>query len=411
MRPDRFVIDPGRVLELTRDLIRIPSGTFEEADVARFLAKRLAEIGLEVDLQSVPGPRNTEQVIARLRGKGGGRNLLLCGHLDTWAARGPSVWVEAETDAEWQYFQPEKWTKPPFAGEVEDGWIYGVGALDQKGGLAAMSLAVEALVTANAPLRGDVVVAGFAAEGAGGHGAKHFVDQGAEIDMAIVTEFTNLDVVTISVGGIQGRLTITGDPWLFPPRVDAVSQMLVVLNALGPIDDPQPTGSWLRFEPHTSLPGYPRLAVRSISTALGSCEVLFDVRSVPGMTEASLREDVENVIRSLRERDPDLRIDFEIPAAPTLSWPATPETDPSLPLVRAVSDAHEGVTGRAGTAGAGSRLGAVSDRGHLSAAGIDVVEYGPGLGRPWPMVDERCRVEDITATAQVLALATAELCA
>lgn len=411
--PAADLVDPARVLALTQGMIRIPSGTFEEGDVANYLAAYMAGLGLEVELQEVPGPSATgRQAIGRLRGRGQGRSLLLCGHLDTWAGRRAAVWAQPDGDGRaWTYFRQEEWTRPAFDGEVEDGWIYGVGALDQKGGIAAMTCAVETIVRAGIPLRGDVILAATAAEGAGGYGARQLMADGLEADLAIVTEFTDLDVVRISTGGIFGRITIEGDAKLFPPRVDPVAKMLALLAALGPLDQPVRHGDWLTFKPHPDLPGYPWLAIREMATSVGSCTVRFDLRTVPGITEETLCADLERLVERLRAQDPELRVALELPAAPFIAWPAAEAADPDGVLASCVSDWHERVTGAAPVVGAGSRLGAVSDRGHLCAGGIsEVLEYGPGLGVPWPMVDERCRVEDIVTATRVLTGVIAELC-
>ena len=407
-------VDPRRVIKLTAEMIRIPSGTFEEMELARFLSAYMTGLGLDVELQNVPGPDSTGgQVVATLPGRGGGRSLLLCGHLDTWAARRSSIWAKPNSaGSEWTFFRPNEWTKPPFGGDVEEGWIYGVGALDQKGGIAAMVAAVEALVRSSTNLSGDVIVAAVAAEGAGGQGAKQLMADGFKADMAILTEFTNLDIVTVSTGGILGCLTVQGDPKLFPPRVDPIAKMIRVLTKLGPTDDPLPQDGWLTFTEDPDLPGYPRLAIREITTTLGSCSARFDLRTVPGVTEDTLRKDLERICGDMRAADPDLCLSIEVPVPPFSSWPAVQATDLNGTLVSALSRWHEEVVQKAPRYGSGSRLGAVSDKGHLHLGGIpEVVEYGPGLGEPWPMVDERCRVDDIVNAARVIALTAAEVCA
>src|SRR5205085_7850592 len=131
-----------------------------------------------------------------------------------------------------------------------------------------------------------------------------------------------------------------------------------------------------------------------------------------GVTQETVREDLEGLLRTLKAKDPELRATAEVPAAPFIEWPAVASADSESPLVRALSRSHEKVVGAPPTVGAGSRLGAVSDKGHLVNGGIaDVVEYGPGLGDPWPLADERCAVADIVSAARVLALTAADLCA
>jgi acetylornithine deacetylase/succinyl-diaminopimelate desuccinylase-like protein len=145
---------------LLRDLLRFdtsnPPG--DEGACAQHVAEHLRGSGLEPRLLAdVPGRPN---VVARLRGDGDGPPLLLNAHLDV---------VPAEA---------ERWTHPPFAGEVHDGWAWGRGAVDMKN-MAAMSLmAVRLLAASGVRLRRDVILAFVADEEDGcAHGSKFLVEQ------------------------------------------------------------------------------------------------------------------------------------------------------------------------------------------------------------------------------------------
>ncbi|MBI2780846.1 MAG: M20/M25/M40 family metallo-hydrolase [Chloroflexi bacterium] len=164
--PERWALAHDRLVESLRDLIRIPSinppdPAGPELDVARFLAGALRDVGIPATVyEPVPGRGS---VVARLRGDGtGGEPLLLLSHLDV---------VPAPLDG---------WTHDPFAGDVEDGWIYGRGAMDRKN-LVAMELEVMRLLAdetraagldpATDPvpgLRRDILFASTADEEAGG---------------------------------------------------------------------------------------------------------------------------------------------------------------------------------------------------------------------------------------------------
>ena len=146
-------IDDDRVLKLEQEMIRIPSSTFQEQDLADYLATYMSEIGLAVEMMTVENPLSpgsvTRQPIGRLAGTGGGPSLMLNGHMD------PGVEMSG-------------WSVDPYGAKFEDGWIWGMGAHDDKGGIAVMVSGVEAIVRAGIRLRGDVVVCPVVAHKHGG---------------------------------------------------------------------------------------------------------------------------------------------------------------------------------------------------------------------------------------------------
>ena len=142
MAPSAAHAQESEVVTLLRDLVRIntsnPPGN--EAQVAEFLAPRLRALGFEVDIIQTPTPGKAH-LVARLRAAGPTeRPILLAGHADT-------VGVE-----------PELWTLDPFGGVVSGGFLYGRGAFDFKGGLAAFTVAAMRLARSGAPLKRDVIL-------------------------------------------------------------------------------------------------------------------------------------------------------------------------------------------------------------------------------------------------------------
>ena len=119
-------VDEGRLLELEIASIKIPSSSFQEGELADFLANYMSDIGLDVDMMTVVHPDKpgtiSRQPVARLRGTGGGPTLMLNGHMD------PGIEMTG-------------WSVDPHGGHFEDGWIWGMGAHDDKGGVAAMIMA------------------------------------------------------------------------------------------------------------------------------------------------------------------------------------------------------------------------------------------------------------------------------
>jgi acetylornithine deacetylase len=209
---ERRVADAVDAASATRelaDLVRIPSVTGSEEAVQSHVATRLSAAGMDVetvfpDLASVrsdpawPGEETQRTslplVIGRL-GRPGGRRVVLSGHLDVVPPGDPSTW-----------------SVEPWSGSVSEGRLYGRGACDMKGGVAAVLAAVRAIVAAGAgrDLGGELVVAFVPGEEDGGQGTLAAIRSGVTGDAAIITEPSNLDVVVAHAGAITFRLTVPG---------------------------------------------------------------------------------------------------------------------------------------------------------------------------------------------------------
>ncbi len=396
-------LQPDEPVNLAQQLIRIPSFLWQESELAHWLAAWLRERGFEVEVQEVPlaGGGCTHQTIGTLRGDGGGPSLMLCGHTDT---------------SDWQgdVFRRADWRHDPFAGDIEDGMLYGLGAINMKGGLAAILMAAETLRRSALPLRGDLIVACVVAETGGGAGAQHLLASGLRADNCIVTEAGNLDVGLISVGYVQGLVRVLGEFKHRVPYVNPIEKITRVIQAFGPSYRPLPPvldGGWLRFEPHPLLPGFPAMAVRNISHHQDVTTLAFDLRILPGMSEDSVRSDMTGLLEDIRREDPDFSYELVIPQSDRhQSMPAREATDPDAPLVQALIAAHSQVNKQAPRVGAGHRIGATADTCHFKGAGITCVEYGPGYIPVWPMVDECIEIDQIVSATRTLALTAAALC-
>lgn len=395
-------VDDAEVVELTRRLIAIPSPLWGETEISNWIAGWMQERGFEVDLQTVPLPdgKVTHQAIGRLPGDGTGKSLMLCGHTDT-------------SDWNGRPFREEEWTHDPFAGDVVDGMLYGLGAINMKAGLASVMLAAEAVRRSGHPLKGDLIVACVAAETGGGVGAVHLVETGLRPDYCIVTEAGDLDVGVISTGYVQGRVRVRGEFKARVPYVNPIEKMMKVIAAFGPSYHPlrhRDEGGWIRFDAHPLLPGFPRMAVRGIEHFQDVTTINFDIRIIPGMTEASVCEDLHGLLRSIAAGDRDFKYELVVPLSPRQpNMPARDATPREVPVVAELIAAHKKVTGKPPVVGAGHRIGATADTCHFKGVGIQCVEYGPGFIPTWPMVDECVAVDQIITATRTLALTSARI--
>ena len=209
----------------------------EEAALQSLLADRLRARGAEVDLwepdaSDVAGhPLSVDglgfegrpQLAARLRGSGGGKSLLLNGHIDVVPAR-----------------REDGWEHDPFDPEVSSGRIVGRGACDMKGGIAAMVLAAEVLAETGA-LRGDLVVCTNTDEESSGVGGLACARRGVTGDFTIVTEPSSLEVwpacrgtvyCTIEVPGRAGHAEQEHPHWRDGGAVNAVDKGRFLLDGV-----------------------------------------------------------------------------------------------------------------------------------------------------------------------------------
>jgi len=390
-------IQDHEAIELTRQLIRIPSFLWRESAIGRWLAEWMSERGYDVELQEVPlrDGSVTHQAVGALRGDGSGPSLMFCGHTDT-------------SDWNGDVFRRDQWRYDPFGAEIDGGMIYGLGALNMKAGLASMLIASEAIRRSNKRLKGDLIVACVVAETGGGVGALHLIESGCRPDYCIVTEAGDLDVGVISVGYVQGKITVLGEFKHRVPYVNPIEKVTKVIDAFSPsyVQIPrQQDGGWLRYQPHPLIPGYPSMAIRNIEHYQDVTTVAFDLRIIPGMSEDGVREDMRARLEAIKSEDPEFDYELLIPQSDQQpNMPAREVTPLDSPVVTQLIAAHKQVTGADPQVGAGHRIGATADTCHFKGVGITCVEYGPGFIPVWPMVDECVCVDQVVTATKALAL-------
>ena len=392
-------LDHDAIVEKTRALLRVPSFSGSEGALAKLLAGELEALGLEVEMPEVePGRPN---VIGRLRGAEPGPRFLFNGHMDhNPVATG--------------------WTHDPFGADLEDGWIIALGSVNMKSALGAYLGATRAMIATGRPIRGELIIEFVVGELQGGIGTRHAIEQGVLADMFVDGEPTELQIKTRHAGITVLKFTVFGRMRHFhyrgtDPTQHAIEQAIRLIGTLGPSYTPIELGGWLRFEARRGWEGLPQLNVGSIIGGIGPdyanwrpalcpdrCSFLVDVRTVPGQAPEVVLDDARRVIEAMAQDDPSFHAEVEFGAGHIPMIPF--EVPDDSPLVRRFQEAHQEIRGEPAVVGdVGPARFAGADSGHLLAAGVSGLLYGPG-GRYLSMPDERVRAADVVDAARVYAL-------
>ncbi len=342
-------------ITLLRDLVAIDSvnpslvpGARGEADVARRIAAELMSIGLTVDITEVaPGRPN---VVGTLEGRAAGRALMLCGHIDTVGVAG---------------------MEHPFDPVEEEGRLYGRGAQDMKGGVAAMIGAARAIAGSGGLAAGRLVVAAVIDEEHASLGADALVTK-FRADAAVVTEPTDLDIAVAHKGfqwieiETRGRAAHGSRPL---EGRDAIVRMGRVLAGLEALD----RGLQAR-------PMHPLLGTASVHASVVAgghewssypdrCSLQIERRTLPGEPATAALDEARTILEGL------VRDDAEFEGTASLVFGREPyEIDPTHPLPALLADA-------AGSVGHASRRVGMTfwtDAAILGGAGVPSVLFGPG---------------------------------
>lgn len=365
-------------LALTQELIRIatpnPPGRVREC--AELVAAHLAAAGLETELAI--GEGEVVNVVGSLDLGGDGPTLVLNGHLDVVPAG-------------------EGWSVDPFEAEYRDGLIYGRGAADMKGGLAAMILALGRLARRRGSLAGRVVFLGAGDEETGSlQGTAFLVGQGyaRNADFAIVAEPTNLEVEVGNRGlrwleiEIQGCAGHASRPHLGANAISHGARVVAALENMvfdlrnDLFEEPVPTLAVTMIQAGTKINVIP-----------DRCLLAIDRRTLPGEDTDTVVGQVEAVLATVA----DERFRTSVRALP-VRWSAF-ALAPEQPVVQALQAARRQVLGRPSRLQAKS---ACTDASYLYEQGIPAALFGPGDACWAHAADERIPLSQVVDGARVL---------
>jgi len=369
-----------------QDLVRIRSANppGDELLAAQYMASTLKKAGLEVELVNHISTRAS--VLARLRSDRKKPGLLLSGHLDT---------VPVGSG---------KWAHDPFQAEMAEGRVWGRGAADMKGGLAALMAAAQTLSEARVTLHGDLIIAATAGEETDSLGATAIAarpDLGPLQAVAIPEPSYN-DVYIAEKGALwlelstHGRTAHGSMPDL---GQNAIMMMVALINELKKLAIP--------FKEHPLLGGFTQ-SVNTISGGLKTnvipdqCVVTVDMRTVPGQDHRAIVQRIEDLIVDLSRRIPVFKASVSV-----INDRIPIETSPEEPVVQSFADVVAEVTGyRPVPKGVRYYTDAVA---FVPALKIPMIICGPGDARLAHQPDEHVEVAKLIEAARIYTLAALSL--
>lgn len=393
-------IDREELVNLARDLIRIPSvyrpeePDGNEARAARFVAEYLKRAGFGVRTEEItPGRPN---VWAAWEGNLPGKTLLFEGHTD----------VVTEGRA-------EDWKYPPFGAERVGGRIYGRGACDTKGNVAAAIVAVKAIKDSGVPFPGRLVLCHPVDEEGMMTGIKAFIENGHArgVDAAVICEPEENQLCVKQKGALRIEVTVRGRMAHGAMPLSGVNPVTRAARFVVAVEELERE----EIERHGEDPflGYPSLTPTilmgpefgepQINVIPASAYVALDIRTVPSQSHEELVDRLRDILARLESDDPDFDATMEV-------IEERPPTDTPMdePLVRAMDAAYRKLTGEAprynGVPGA-------TDGTFLHTwAGIPIVTTGAGNREIPHHADEWVGEDELLATCRLYAATAMYYC-
>jgi acetylornithine deacetylase len=353
----------------------VPGGAGEE-EVAAFVARWLTEAGLEVEV--VQAGIGRPSVVGTAGGRGGGRSLMLCGHIDTVGVDG---------------------MREPHVPHVRDGRLYGRGGYDMKAGVAACMLAAAAVVDAG--LAGDVIVAAVADEEHASVGVQAVLER-FRADACVVAEPTGLEIVVAHKGfawweiEANGRAAHGSRPDIGVDAIAALGPVLVGVSKL------ERSLAARRHELLGSGSVHASLIAggQELSSYPDRCVLGIERRTLPGETAEQLDAELAVLVGDPEAGRAELRGRTTLVRAPF----AVDPSEPIVALLRERATAHLGREPRV------QGHSAWMDAAFTSAAGIPTVVFGPA-GAGAHEVEEWVDLASVRDCAEVLRATASAYCA
>jgi acetylornithine deacetylase len=402
----------ARGARLLQILVRENSTRGNESSTQAIIIEKCRQLGLTLDIWEIGGDElnshpayccdrqsfeGNPNLVAVLKGSGGGKSMILNGHIDV---------VPVGNELSWKH--------DPFSGTIECGKLYGRGATDMKGGNAALLMAIESLISNGIKLKGDVIFQSVIEEESGGAGTLAAVLRGYHADGAIIPEPTNLKIFPKQQGSMWFRITVKGRAAHGGTRykgISAIEKALLVIQRLQQLEkdrNAKITDPLFEKIPIPIPINIGKLSSGEWPSSVPDTAIIEGRMGVsPEETIQSAQQEMEKCLREIGEQDEWLH---ENPLK--LEWfggrwlPGSLEND--HPLMTELAKSFIEIKGDSPIIEA-SPWG--TDGGILSSIGnTPVVVFGPGITETAHDANEHIILEDMFAASEIIALTLLKWC-
>jgi acetylornithine deacetylase len=409
-------IDREELVQLTMDLVNIPSYTGSEKQIAEFMLGWFKRNGLETVRQEIEDDRLN--AVGILRGTGKGLSLMFNGHMDTSLTGTPDdLLLQRAIEPEGR---PEAF--------IRDNCICGLGSGNMKGGIASFMIAAKALRESGLELKGDLIFAGVAGEigkapigpyqGAAyrskGVGTRYLITHGVQSDYALVADGSGLAPTWVQAGVVYLKVTVYGQNVYTPFTVrspsrresqNAIIKMVDVIEALEEWGTEYEKKNTREYKCGVLIP---KVCIGCIeagrpykpSGSAGVCNLYFDVRTLPGKEPLEIRREIEQLLVPL-----GVGAEVEM----YISQKGYEGKGVSK-LIEAVEEAHVHLFGKRPPTAGQPANSVWTDTNIYNEFGIPAIKYGPSRKVRSETGSEMVDINDLVHAAKLYTVVSLEIC-
>jgi acetylornithine deacetylase len=401
-----------RGTRLLQKLVQEPSTRGDESGAQAVIIEKCRELGLEMDIWEIGDNGLTvhpafcsdrknfngnPNAVGIMRGTGGGKSMILNGHIDVVPAG-----------------DQKDWDRDPFSGHIECGKLFGRGSTDMKGGTTSLLMAMEAIKNSGIKLKGDVIFQSVIEEESGGAGTLAAVLRGYKADAAIIPEPTNMKLFPKQQGSMWFRISVKGKGAHGGTRyegVNAIEKAMLVIERLRGLETQRNERITDPFFDSIPIPipiNIGKIHAGDWPSSVPDLAIIEGRMGVaPHETQGEARDEMYEAIVDVCNADPWLKENIPLLEWFGASW-LPGDLDPEHELIQVLTESFIDVKEQSPLIEASPWA---TDGGILSkVGGVPVVVFGPGVTETAHQANEYIKLEDVFEAAEIIAFALLKWC-